>query len=272
MTTHLFPRALAVLQDCDIEHKCEQVRALRAAWLAGELDCVQDTSDPLMLVTPGRPSRPRLVSPFETARQSLQTHEGRALLIHALAHIEFNAINLALDAIYRFRGLPRDYYDDWLRVAEEEAYHFGLLREHLHSLGFDYGDFPAHNGLWEMALKTAHDPLVRMALVPRVLEARGLDASPALAKKLAACGDARAVEILRIIERDEIAHVRIGTRWYRHLCNERRLDPVATFRQLLEQFNAPRVRPPFHAQARRAAGFMQAELDMLMEVARAKER
>jgi len=188
-------------------------------------------------------------------------------LIHALAHIEFNAINLALDAVYRFRNLPREYYGDWLKVAAEEAQHFTLLREHLRSLDYDYGDIPAHNGLWEMAQKTAHDTLHRMALVPRVLEARGLDASPAIMKKLAVCGDQRAVEILAIIQRDEVGHVAIGNRWYRYLCTVRGLDPIATFRELLSQYGRLRLRRPFDEIARRDAGFTEQEMQMLNELA-----
>jgi uncharacterized ferritin-like protein (DUF455 family) len=191
------------------------------------------------------------------------TAEGRATLVHAMTHIEFNAINLALDAVYRFRGLPSAYYGDWLKVAAEEALHFQLLRDHLGSLGHDYGDFAAHNGLWEMAMKTAHDPLARMALVPRVLEARGLDATPAIVEKLRSAGDDKAVAILAIIERDEIGHVAIGNRWYLHLCQERGLEPVQTFRRLLKEFDAPPLKPPFNIEARRKSGFAEAELTWL---------
>ena len=167
-----------------------------------------------------RPSRPQLVSPKELTRRGLGTKEGHAALIHSLCHIEFNAINLALDAVYRFRGMPESYYGDWWKVAKEEAYHFDLLRKHLSSLGYTYGDFVAHNGLWQAALDTAHDPLVRMALVPRVLEARGLDVTPGIMKRLQEMGDQRAVEILKIIHRDEIGHVAIGSRWFKFLCQQ----------------------------------------------------
>ena len=148
-------------------------------------------------------------------------------------------------------------------VAAEEAQHFQLLCAHLHRLGHDYGDFAAHNGLWEMAMKTAHDPLVRMALVPRVLEARGLDATPAIAEKLRVAGDEKAAGILAIIERDEIGHVAIGNRWYLYLCHERGLEPATTFRQLLMEYDAPPLRPPFNLEARRASGFDEAELSWL---------
>src|SRR5690606_12188399 len=188
---------------------------------------------------------------------------GRAARLHALARIELNAVGLALDAVYRFRTLPPDYYGDWLRVAAEEAGHFTLLRAHLHGLGFDYGDFSAHDGLWEMARKTAHDPLVRMALVPRVLEARGLDVTPGLIAKLRGAGDTRAVEILELIRREEVGHVAIGNRWYAYLCAARGLEPLATFRRLLAEYGAPRLRPPFDFAARRRAGFTEPELAWL---------
>lgn len=246
----------------DPEVKVQQAFELYAAWQKGDL--VFDEAWPVDVISePGRPLRPELVSPREVPRRKMTTPKGRAALIHALAHIEFNAINLALDAVYRFRGLPSAYYADSLKVAAEEALHFQLLRDYLGTLGHDYGDFAAHNGLWEMALKTAHDPLVRMALVPRVLEARGLDAIPAIVEKLHAAGDARAVAILAIIERDEIGHVAIGSRWYLHLCHERGLEPVETFRQLLKKHDAPPLRPPFNLEARRKSGFREAELTWL---------
>ena len=212
---------------------------------------------------PGQPARPLLVPPHEVPRRRVDTLAGRAALTHALAHIEFNAINLALDAAHRFTAMPRDYYADWLQVAHEEAQHFSLLAEYLCSLGHVYGDFPAHNGLWDMALKTAHDPLVRMALVPRVLEARGLDAAPLIVAKLRPANDARLIEILAMIERDEIGHVAIGNHWYGWLCAQRGLDPAATFRRLLADYDAPPLRPPFNLDARRRAGFGDDELAWL---------
>ena len=246
----------------DCNGKVQQAQVLYAAWLRNELK--PEEGWPVEVIEePGRPLRPELVPPLDVPRRKMTTPKGRAALIHALAHIEFNAINLALDAVYRFRGLPSAYYGDWLKVAAEEALHFQLLRDHLGSLGHDYGDFAAHNGLWEMAMKTAHDPLVRMALVPRVLEARGLDATPAIVEKLRSAGDDKAVAILAIIERDEIGHVAIGNRWYLHLCHERGLEPVETFRRLLKEFDAPPLKPPFNIEARRKSGFAEAELTWL---------
>jgi len=267
MPIDLFAAARAALLECDPDAKCAAAAALRTDWSVGRFGAFGDTAPVEPVPEPGRPPRPDLVSPRAVTHRSARTRLGRAALIHALAHIEFNAINLALDAVYRFRNLPREYYGDWLQVAAEEAFHFGLLRDHLRALGHDYGDFPAHNGLWEMALKTAHDPLARMALVPRLLEARGLDASPAIMRKLEEAGDPRAVEILRVIQRDEIGHVRIGNRWYAHLCAERGLEPLATFRQLLAEHGVTRVRAPFDLGARRAAGFSEPELALLDELA-----
>lgn len=212
---------------------------------------------------PGRPARPALVAPKDVPQRSIGTLAGRAALLHAVAHIEFNAINLALDAVWRFTDMPCAYYLEWTRVAGEEALHFSLLRDHLRSLGHDYGDFPAHDGLWTMTAKTAADPLARMALVPRTLEARGLDATPPMQAKLAQAGDHRAAEILGIILRDEIGHVAVGNRWYRYLCKRQGLDPVALYPALAERYGAPRPRPPFNLSAREAAGFTTEELTLL---------
>lgn len=212
---------------------------------------------------PGRPVRPELVEHVQVAQRSLRTVEGRAALIHSIAHIELNAIDLALDIVWRFAGMPDAFYRDWIRIAKEEAQHFTLLREHLLGLGFDYGDFQAHNALWAMAMRTRHDLLARVALVPRTLEARGLDASPAVKRKLVGAGDARAGEILDVILRDEIGHVAAGNHWYRWLCEQRGLDPVAHYEDLVQRHEAPRPRAPFNLEARRAAGFSEAELQAL---------
>ncbi len=213
---------------------------------------------------PGRPALPRLVSPKDVPTRSAFTLEGRAALLHAIAHIEFNAINLALDATWRFADMPVNYYCDWMRVASEESLHFTLLREHLLSLGFAYGDFDAHDGLWLMTQRTAHNVLARMALVPRTLEARGLDATPPLQAKFAKAGDPRAVEILGVILRDEVGHVAIGNHWYRWLCEREGLDPVAHYAVLAQQHDAPRSRPPYNVEARLAAGFSEDEIARLV--------
>ena len=254
-------RALEVLCLADPAAKAAQARALFDAAGAAAIDTAEAIAAPPGL--PGRPPRPLLVPPKQVPTRSPFTTEGRAALLHAIAHIEFNAINLALDAVWRFAGMPRAFYADWLRVASEEALHFTLLREHLHALGHEYGDFDAHDGLWTMAERTAGDVVARMALVPRTLEARGLDATPPLQAKLARAGDARAVAILDVILRDEIGHVAIGNRWYGWLCARDGIDPVAHYADLVRRHAAPRLRAPFNLEARRAAGFSAAELDAL---------
>jgi uncharacterized ferritin-like protein (DUF455 family) len=212
---------------------------------------------------PGRPSKPALVSHFALAHGSLRTSQGRAALIHSIAHIELNAIDLALDIVWRFPGMPEQFYTDWIKIAKEEAMHFTLLRNHLVTLGFDYGSFDAHNALWEMAERTKGDILARIALVPRTLEARGLDASPAVKRKLEGAGDHQVGQILDVILRDEIGHVAAGNRWYRFICAQRGLDPLSTYPKLVAKHNAPKLRAPFNLAARLAAGFEQAELDAL---------
>ncbi|AMG89666.1 ferritin-like domain-containing protein [Bordetella bronchiseptica] len=241
----------------------DKLAAVAAIDAGAPVGAQQDLAEPAGL--PGRPPAPQLVPPSQVRQRSVQSPEGRAALLHALAHIEFNAINLALDAVWRYGGLPDAYYLDWLKVAREEAYHFDLLNRHLSGLGHAYGDFPAHNGLWEMAEKTRADLLARLALVPRTLEARGLDASPLIRDKLAAAGDADGAAILEIILRDEIGHVAIGNHWYKALCAQRGLDPVAQYAQLASRYGAPRLRGPFNLEARRAAGFDEDELRALLQ-------
>ena len=259
----LLPQRLAAcLRSSQPAAKVACVHALQADWLAGRINLSVEV-ERAPIDQPGHPDKPLLIPPQQVPRRRADTQAGRVALVHALAHIEFNAINLALDAAHRFAGMPSAYYADWLRVADEEALHFDLLNTHLATLGHAYGDFPAHNGLWDMALKTAHDPLVRMALVPRVLEARGLDATPLIVTKLKSAKDTRMVEILALIERDEIGHVAIGSHWFAWLCAARGLEPEAMFRQLLVDYDAPPLRPPFNLAARRAAGFSRPELDWL---------
>ena len=212
---------------------------------------------------PGRSERPTLVAPAALKRRSPFTTEGRAALLHAVAHIELNAINLALDAVWRFPGMPERYYRDWLQVAAEEALHFTLLSDHLQTLGHHYGDFPAHDGLWAMTERTAGDITARMALVPRTLEARGLDATPPMQARLRQAGDERAVAILGVILRDEIGHVAIGNHWYRWLCAQGGHEPVAHYALLAARHQAPVLRPPFNHSARLAAGFTAQEIEAL---------
>ena len=251
-------RCLELLALADPVAKAQAVSALDRQ---GPVDCALhlQASAPV----PGRSERPVLVPHTQIRQISLANPRGHAALLHAIVHIERNAIDLALDICWRFAALPVAFYRDWLQVAVEEAYHFTLLREHLLSLGFDYGDFAAHNGLWEMAERTQDDLLARVALVPRTLEARGLDASPAVKAKLLGIGDVKGGEILDIILRDEIGHVATGNRWYGWLCAQRSLDPVATYAALTVKYQAPKLRRPFNLDARRAAGFSDAELTAL---------
>ena len=254
----VFARAYAALLADDCGDKLALVKALDQDWQAGQLSN-QEHTPALAVASPGLPPQLRLVPPRQVGMRKLADADGRAALIHAIAHIEFNAINLALDAVYRFRGLPQDYYSDWLRVAREEAYHFSLLNEHLRSYGYGYGDFVAHNGLWDMASASDDDVLVRMALVPRLMEARGLDVTPGLQAKLRQAGDHAVVAILDIILRDEIGHVAIGNRWYAWCCAERGVEPLTTFLRLLNERKTPGLRPPFNWVARLEAGFSEAE-------------
>ncbi|HEY9277567.1 MAG TPA: ferritin-like domain-containing protein [Methylotenera sp.] len=255
--------AINWLENTSPIRKAEGVKSLNEAWLAGQiaLNSAAVLSAPVNI--PGHPERPLLVSPLEVGKRSMRTPEGRAALIHALAHIEFNAINLALDAVWRFADMPQQYYADWLKVAAEEAYHFGLLNGYLLNMGYQYGDFNAHNSLWEMAERTKADVLARMALVPRTMEARGLDASPLLRNKFAQVDDADATGILDIILRDEIGHVAIGNHWFNWLCEQRGLEPIACYETLARQYSAPAMRKPLNIEARRKAGFTEEELARL---------
>jgi uncharacterized ferritin-like protein (DUF455 family) len=252
--------ALNCLIDTDPVAKTDAVAAMARAFDAGNWVVDKDALLQTSATIPGRPARPELVPPRLVGRRSMVTLEGRAMLIHALAHIEFNAVNLALDALWRFPSMPTQYYTDWLRVAKEEACHFSMLAAHLKSLGHAYGDFPAHDSLWEMVEKTREDILARMALVPRTLEARGLDAIPPLRAKIAQAGDMAAAAILDIILRDEIGHVEIGNRWYGYLCDQRGLEPRSTYDHLAARYEAPLLKGPFNIGARRMAGFSEEEL------------
>ncbi len=261
-------QALAILALTDPLQKVDSVQALWEQLQAGQvqIDVHADLTPAPVAVIPGRPDRPELVPPLQVKRRSMSTLEGRAALLHALSHIEFNAINLALDAIWRFADMPEEYYKDWLKVAAEEALHFTLLAEHLKGMGYAYGDFPGHDTLWEMVAKTQEDVLARMALVPRTMEARGLDAAPSTRNKLQQVGDHAGAAIIDIILRDEIGHVAIGNRWFGYLCQLRDLDPIQCYADLAQRFKAPKLRAPFNLEARRAAGFSEKELQILLDI------
>ena len=262
-------RRLALIALC-INDPDEKVRAVQTLW-SGKDEHALSTGEHLepdtLATLPGRPSLPRLIPAKQVPTRTPFTPEGLAALLHAVCHIEFNAINLALDAVWRFPDMPAPFYQDWLLVANEESQHFQMLHQHLNRLGHRYGDFDAHDGLWHMCQKTADDVLARMALVPRTLEARGLDATPLIQAKLrkaASPSALRAIEILDIILRDEVCHVAIGNHWYRWLCEQRDLDPVALYGQLVLLYEAPKLRPPFNSEARKRAGFTETELSYLL--------
>ncbi|AKS42142.1 ferritin-like domain-containing protein [Wenzhouxiangella marina] len=244
--------------------KCQRVAALWAEVESGGWTPSNSADSGLLIC--GRPERPELVAPGDLPRRSLGSLAGRQALVHAIAHIEFNAINLGLDAALRFPGMPEAFYRDWLSVAVDEARHFRMLSDRLVEMGVAYGDFPAHGGLWDMAERTAHDVMIRMALVPRVLEARGLDVTPGMIERLRAAGDDRTVGLLEIILEEEERHVAIGSHWFTELCAERGLDPDETFETLLEQYFSGTLRGPFNFPARRRAGFTEPELARLAEM------
>jgi uncharacterized ferritin-like protein (DUF455 family) len=252
----------------------------RAAMLALECKCPEDKVRLVNAIDPGlplgesevlqgragRPQRPELVHPARVPTRKVTHPLGRGMLLHSLAHIEFNAINLALDLLVHFPGLPARFYLDWLQVAKEEALHHTLLCNRLKDYSLCYGDYPAHDGLWQMAEKTRHSLLARLALVPRLLEARGLDVSPAIRDRLAAAGDNESAAVLELILNDEIGHVAIGNRWFNEVCNNEEREPIEAFEQCLQAFSAPQPRSPFNFPARAQAGFSEAELAWLMQV------
>ncbi|MBL4712580.1 MAG: ferritin-like domain-containing protein [Gammaproteobacteria bacterium] len=260
---NLFEQSLHCLLIKNPQQKVNATLSLQKQWLNQEL-LLQPLSDIQSLPVPGRPEKPELVNPKEVSRRKLASLKGRLTLVHAIAHIEFNAINLALDALYRFQKMPEQYYTDWCLVAAEEAHHFTMLSDYLDENGMRYGDLNAHNGLWEMAVKTDFDVLVRMALVPRVLEARGLDVTPRMIEKLQSTGDMQLVAILKKIFDDEIGHVKIGTYWYKHLCKLRNLEPQQTFLGLIEKHMQGAKFGPFEIEARIEAGFSKEELEGLL--------
>jgi uncharacterized ferritin-like protein (DUF455 family) len=265
--------SLEILANTDAQFKVSQLHNLFDGYQAGQIilniSCGYDSRD---LCLPGRPAQPDLVAPKHVPKRKMDTVEGRAVLWHSLAHIEFNAMNLALDAIWRFPNMPMAYYEDWLRVAKEEAYHFSLINAHLQSFGFRYGDFPAHNSLWEMVERTSDSVIARMALVPRTMEARGLDAVPEIRDRFKQINDGRAVEILEIILHDEIGHVLIGNRWFNFLCANDNLSPITTYQELAKKYRAPTLRGPFNFDAREQAGFSPEELSLLGSVSEKRKQ
>jgi len=256
--------SLEILANTDVQAKVSQLYHLFDEYqhqhIALNLSASLDAQE---LILPGRPLKPELVPPLQAPKRRMTTVEGRAILLHSLAHIEFNAINLALDAIWRFPNMPDQYYEDWLKVAKEESYHFTIVNEHIRSFGFTYGDFPAHNSLWEMVERTKDAVIARMALVPRTMEARGLDAVPMIRDRFKQIKELTAVDILEIILRDEVGHVAIGNHWFNFLCAKEGLSPISAYRDLARKYCAPKLRGPFNLEARRQAGFSEEELSLL---------
>ena len=275
METHpeLRQTAYTAFKSSEIEQKMAIVDVFIAY---GAINSIANINSSDHNLKPGVPAKPLLIEPLKLEKRSPFTPPGHAALMHSICHIEFNAVNLALDAIWRFPGMPEQYYLDWAKVAKEEAYHFGLLQNHLKSIayddsrGYEYGDFPAHTGLWAICEKTKDDIVARMALVPRTLEARGLDATPLIQAKLRKVNTPlakEAVEILDIILRDEIGHVAIGNHWYRWLCRRDGLDPLTHYGVLHARHQAPRLRPPLNHVARLEAGFTPQEIEYLSALA-----
>ena len=269
MSGSLFEALRGCLDAADPDQKIALVVQAEADLRGGRLQVSEPAAAPEPIRAPGRPNSPRLVAPRELPQRKLGSVDGRAALLHAIAHIEFNAINLAIDAAYRFRGMPAAFYSDWMSVAVDEARHFKLLAARLAELGQGYGAFDAHNGLWEMAERTADSCLARMALVPRVLEARGLDVTPGMIERLRGLGDQRSVDVLEVILAEEVRHVAIGSQWFAWCCEREGVEPETTFIALLRGVAKRSICGPFNLPARRAAGFADSELALLAALAEA---
>ncbi len=259
---NLYQQAKSCFLTADPDIKIEQTLEVVGAWQSASLSW-KEGDKPENLQQPGRLDKPEIVMPRELGKRKLNKESGRAALIHSLAHIELTAINLAWDSVYRYRDMPKAYYDDWVQCAKEEAQHFNLLRVRLQEMGYDYGSFPVHNELWKMAITTADDLVDRMGIIHRVFEARALDVIPATLDKFEKLGDQSMVKTLTTICNDEIGHVSAGTHWFRYRCQQLALDPDSTFIQLLKKYMKAPLRGPFNHQARLRSGFNQTELDYL---------
>lgn len=259
--------AVEALQETDPVIKCDLITKLQASLQSARSisSLIVETAS---VDNPGVPEKPELVHPRKLKRRGVGTEAGRISLLHSIAHIEFNAMNLALDAAIRFCGLPEQYYRDWVGVAADEARHYILLSDRLTDFNACYGDFPAHQGLWDMALRTAHDPLDRMAMVPRILEARGLDVTPAMVKQFERAGDARTAKILELILEEEITHVAAGTRWFRYLCERQEREPDTAWFDLVTHYMGTDIRCPINLKDRDKAGFRKTELEWLKQACR----
>lgn len=260
---NVFEFAEAFFRQANVDEKLALTHQAWQAYIAGELTFTSDRPVlPIDQVT--FPERPELLAPRQMPRRKLTTPEGVAAFFHAIAHVEFVAIYLAWDILYRFRDMPKAFYQDWLRVADEEAQHFALIRTHLRAMQVDYGDLPAHSGLWDHAKDTADDLPGRLAMVPRCMEARGLDVTPALIEKFKRLGDDDSVALLTRILTDEVGHVELGSKWFKFVCRRRGFEAEAKYRDLIDQYYiGGKPKGPFNRELRKIAGFSDAEIDWL---------
>lgn len=247
--------AVSALSESDLGEKCRRTGEMADKWFARSLS-LRSNSRLCVPDRPGRPARPTLVPPQQVPRRSIRSRKGLVALLHSIAHIELNAIDLALDVIARFtmHDMPRSFYDGWVQVAAEEAKHFNLLQNRLADFDTTYGDLPAHDGLWEAAQRTGHDLAARLAIVPLVLEARGLDVTPSLIRQIREIGDDTTAEIFEIIYQDEKGHVAVGAKWFRFLCYKQGLEPASTFQNLVKHHFRGPLKPPFNELARARSG------------------
>lgn len=248
--------AIAIVSCCDPTQKAQIASLTASAWFKRDLALGSPSKDGQMPERPGRPKKPKLLAPKDMPKRKLGGESGRLALLHSLAHIELNAIDLTWDLIGRFASirLPRSYYDDWVRVGLEEAKHFTMLQNRLEQLGATYGDLPAHDGLWQAAQETGHDLAARLAIIPLVLEARGLDITPPMIEKAYSLGDNETAKCLEIIYRDEKNHVAFGAKWFRYLCDKSRLKPEPSFHAYVRKHFRGKLKPPFNDRARSEAG------------------
>jgi uncharacterized ferritin-like protein (DUF455 family) len=262
----VFELASDCLHTASIDEKLQVT--LRASALTADkrIDYLRE-GEPLPISATVFPHFPELVEPRNLPRRGLASKQGRVALLHSLAHIELYAIHLAWDILYRFRNLPEGFYQDWVTVAAEEALHFSMLRGRLRQMGSEYGDLPAHRGLWDVAVDTVDDVLARLALVPRTMEARGLDVTPGMIEKLLQSGDLESAEILKRILHDEVGHVAIGSHWFRAICAQRGLDTETTYFDFVAQRLRGKIHGPINRELRRQAGFGESELDRLEQMA-----
>ena len=247
--------ATMAILSADLDEKTDLAQATARRWHERRLS-LRSPLDPDLPERPGRPAKPVLVPPKATEKRSLHTLAGRVAMLHALAHIELNAVDLALDIVARFASepVPHSFFDGWMRVAFEEAKHFRMVRDRLRALGADYGDMPAHDGLWQAAHSTRNDLTARLAVVPLILEARGLDVTPSLQDKMRETGDIESADVLKVIYEDEKGHVAVGAKWFRFLCAREKKDPAATFKALVRANFRGALKAPFNDVARAEAG------------------